>query len=60
MLADELMAILNELTQLGKMENSKVALRARQVTSKKSVLNIVFKVIWHRGHLKLDSSDILF
>uniref|UniRef100_A0A673CQ63 acetyl-CoA carboxylase n=1 Tax=Sphaeramia orbicularis TaxID=375764 RepID=A0A673CQ63_9TELE len=30
-LADELMAILNELTQLGKMENSKVALRARQV-----------------------------
>ncbi|XP_038560546.1 acetyl-CoA carboxylase isoform X4 [Micropterus salmoides] len=31
MLADELMAILNELTQLGKMENSKVALRARQV-----------------------------
>lgn len=32
-LADELMAILNELTQLSKMENSKVALRARQVTS---------------------------
>lgn len=31
-LADELMAILNELTQLSKMENSKVALRARQVT----------------------------
>ncbi|XP_033978244.1 acetyl-CoA carboxylase isoform X1 [Trematomus bernacchii] len=31
MLADELMAILNELTQLSKMENSKVALRARQV-----------------------------
>uniref|UniRef100_A0A665XCG1 acetyl-CoA carboxylase n=1 Tax=Echeneis naucrates TaxID=173247 RepID=A0A665XCG1_ECHNA len=30
-LADELMAILNELTQLSKMENSKVALRARQV-----------------------------
>lgn len=30
-LADELMAILNELTQLNKMENSKVALRARQV-----------------------------
>nr|XP_055054624.1 acetyl-CoA carboxylase isoform X7 [Misgurnus anguillicaudatus] len=30
-LADELMVILNELTQLGKMENSKVALRARQV-----------------------------
>ncbi|XP_048833144.1 acetyl-CoA carboxylase isoform X2 [Brienomyrus brachyistius] len=30
-LADELMAILNELTQLGKVENSKVALRARQV-----------------------------
>ncbi|XP_023857626.1 acetyl-CoA carboxylase 2-like isoform X2 [Salvelinus sp. IW2-2015] len=28
---DELMAILNELTQLNKMENSKVALRARQV-----------------------------
>lgn len=26
------MAILNELTQLSKMENSKVALRARQVT----------------------------
>lgn len=32
-LADELMTILNELTQLSKMENSKVALRARQVTS---------------------------
>ncbi|XP_068461041.1 acetyl-CoA carboxylase isoform X2 [Clinocottus analis] len=31
MLADELMAILNELTQLSKMENSRVALRARQV-----------------------------
>ncbi|XP_039658817.1 acetyl-CoA carboxylase isoform X2 [Perca fluviatilis] len=31
MLADELMAIMNELTQLSKMENSKVALRARQV-----------------------------
>ncbi|XP_028313974.1 acetyl-CoA carboxylase isoform X2 [Gouania willdenowi] len=31
MLADELMTILNELTQLSKMENSKVALRARQV-----------------------------
>ncbi|KAM8886755.1 acetyl-CoA carboxylase isoform 2-T4 [Spinachia spinachia] len=31
MLADELMDILNELTQLGKMEHSKVALRARQV-----------------------------
>ncbi|KAL2091869.1 hypothetical protein ACEWY4_011667 [Coilia grayii] len=30
-LADELMAILNELTQLSKTENSKVALRARQV-----------------------------
>uniref|UniRef100_A0A8C1LPM1 acetyl-CoA carboxylase n=1 Tax=Cyprinus carpio TaxID=7962 RepID=A0A8C1LPM1_CYPCA len=30
-LADELMAILNELTQLSKVENSKVALRARQV-----------------------------
>ncbi|XP_051514882.1 acetyl-CoA carboxylase 2-like isoform X2 [Myxocyprinus asiaticus] len=30
-LADELMVILNELTQLSKMENSKVALRARQV-----------------------------
>uniref|UniRef100_A0ACB8FZK6 Uncharacterized protein n=1 Tax=Sphaerodactylus townsendi TaxID=933632 RepID=A0ACB8FZK6_9SAUR len=30
-LTDELMAILNELTQLSKMENSKVALRARQV-----------------------------
>ncbi|TKS78760.1 Acetyl-CoA carboxylase 2 [Collichthys lucidus] len=30
-LAEELMAILNELTQLSKMENSKVALRARQV-----------------------------
>ncbi|XP_064793859.1 acetyl-CoA carboxylase-like isoform X4 [Oncorhynchus masou masou] len=30
-LADELMVILNELTQLNKMENSKVALRARQV-----------------------------
>ncbi|KAF3695826.1 Acetyl-CoA carboxylase 2 [Channa argus] len=30
-LADELLAILNELTQLSKMENSKVALRARQV-----------------------------
>ncbi|XP_026198560.1 acetyl-CoA carboxylase isoform X2 [Anabas testudineus] len=30
-LADELMTILNELTQLSKMENSKVALRARQV-----------------------------
>nr|XP_020449981.1 acetyl-CoA carboxylase 2 isoform X2 [Monopterus albus] len=30
-LADELMAILSELTQLSKMENSKVALRARQV-----------------------------
>ncbi|CAL1616009.1 unnamed protein product [Knipowitschia caucasica] len=30
-LADELMTILNELTQLNKMENSKVALRARQV-----------------------------
>eukprot|EP00064_Thunnus_orientalis_P008280 superscaffoldBa00000975_g8303 len=30
-LADELMAILNELTQLSRMENSKVALRARQV-----------------------------
>ncbi|KAM3610281.1 uncharacterized protein V6R79_001760 [Siganus canaliculatus] len=30
-LADELMAILTELTQLSKMENSKVALRARQV-----------------------------
>ncbi|XP_066546122.1 acetyl-CoA carboxylase isoform X2 [Amia ocellicauda] len=29
-LADELMAILNELTQLSKTENSKVALRARQ------------------------------
>lgn len=32
-LADELMTILNELTQLSKMENSKVALRARQVRS---------------------------
>ncbi|KAL6114247.1 acacb [Pungitius sinensis] len=31
MLADELMDILNELTQLSKIENSKVALRARQV-----------------------------
>ncbi|XP_051749567.1 acetyl-CoA carboxylase 2 isoform X6 [Ctenopharyngodon idella] len=31
MLADELMVILNELTELSKMENSKVALRARQV-----------------------------
>ncbi|XP_067262908.1 acetyl-CoA carboxylase 2 isoform X6 [Chanodichthys erythropterus] len=31
MLADELMVILNELTQLSKTENSKVALRARQV-----------------------------
>lgn len=31
MLADELMVILDELTQLSKMENSKVALRARQV-----------------------------
>ncbi|XP_056276127.1 acetyl-CoA carboxylase isoform X3 [Pseudoliparis swirei] len=31
MLADELMVLLNELTQLSKMENSKVALRARQV-----------------------------
>ncbi|KAJ8286073.1 hypothetical protein GJAV_G00034250 [Gymnothorax javanicus] len=30
-LADELMVILNELAQLSKMENSKVALRARQV-----------------------------
>lgn len=30
-LADELMVILDELTQLSKMENSKVALRARQV-----------------------------
>uniref|UniRef100_A0A7N8YHC0 acetyl-CoA carboxylase n=1 Tax=Mastacembelus armatus TaxID=205130 RepID=A0A7N8YHC0_9TELE len=30
-LADELMAILSELTQLSKMENSKVALRARQI-----------------------------
>ncbi|KAM9743976.1 acetyl-CoA carboxylase isoform 2-T2 [Menidia menidia] len=30
-LADELMTILNELTELSKMENSKVALRARQV-----------------------------
>ncbi|XP_046904010.1 acetyl-CoA carboxylase isoform X3 [Hypomesus transpacificus] len=30
-LADELMVILNELTQLSRMENSKVALRARQV-----------------------------
>ncbi|CAB1453393.1 unnamed protein product [Pleuronectes platessa] len=30
-LADELMAILNELTQLSKTENSRVALRARQV-----------------------------
>ncbi|XP_061116348.1 acetyl-CoA carboxylase isoform X4 [Conger conger] len=30
-LADELMAILNELTQLSKVENSKVALRSRQV-----------------------------
>ncbi|KAJ0019381.1 hypothetical protein NQD34_006950 [Periophthalmus magnuspinnatus] len=30
-LADELMAILNEFTQLNKIENSKVALRARQV-----------------------------
>ncbi|XP_020776551.2 acetyl-CoA carboxylase isoform X2 [Boleophthalmus pectinirostris] len=30
-LADELMTILNELTQLNKIENSKVALRARQV-----------------------------
>uniref|UniRef100_A0A8C1I3A1 acetyl-CoA carboxylase n=1 Tax=Cyprinus carpio carpio TaxID=630221 RepID=A0A8C1I3A1_CYPCA len=30
-LADELMAILNELTQLSKVDNSKVALRARQV-----------------------------
>ncbi|XP_024130292.1 acetyl-CoA carboxylase isoform X2 [Oryzias melastigma] len=30
-LADELMAILNELTQLSNVENSKVALRARQV-----------------------------
>ncbi|XP_053135859.1 acetyl-CoA carboxylase 2 isoform X3 [Hemicordylus capensis] len=30
-LTDELMAILNELTQLSKMEHSKVALRARQV-----------------------------
>ncbi|XP_056144354.1 acetyl-CoA carboxylase [Lampris incognitus] len=30
-LADELMAILNEFTQLSKMENSKVVLRARQV-----------------------------
>ncbi|KAM4577442.1 acetyl-CoA carboxylase isoform 2-T3 [Odontesthes bonariensis] len=30
-LADELMTILNELTELNKMENSKVALRARQV-----------------------------
>ncbi|KAJ8379366.1 hypothetical protein SKAU_G00001440 [Synaphobranchus kaupii] len=30
-LADELMVILNELTQLSKMENAKVALRARQV-----------------------------
>ncbi|KAG5840361.1 hypothetical protein ANANG_G00187990 [Anguilla anguilla] len=30
-LADELMVILNELTQLSKVENSKVALRARQV-----------------------------
>lgn len=33
-LADELMVILNELTQLSKMENSKVALRARQVMPK--------------------------
>ena len=30
-LADELMVILNELTQLSRTENSKVALRARQV-----------------------------
>ncbi|XP_059407228.1 acetyl-CoA carboxylase 2-like isoform X3 [Carassius carassius] len=30
-LADELMVILHELTQLSKMDNSKVALRARQV-----------------------------
>ncbi|XP_069788811.1 acetyl-CoA carboxylase 2 isoform X3 [Narcine bancroftii] len=30
-LTDELMVILNELTQLSKMENSKVALRSRQV-----------------------------
>lgn len=46
-LADELMVILNELTQLSKMENSKVALRARQVTSHSArfsinALNIIF------------------
>lgn len=32
MLTDELTAILHELTQLSKTENSKVALRARQVS----------------------------
>lgn len=31
------MAILNELTQLSKMENSKVALRARQVTPSSTI-----------------------
>lgn len=41
-LADELMVILNELTQLSKMENSKVALRARQVKSKMSFQLIIF------------------
>lgn len=37
-LADELMVILNELTQLSKMENSKVALRARQVWTSRIVI----------------------
>lgn len=45
-LADELMAILNELTQLSKMENSKVALRARQVTSTYNYHLIPVQLSW--------------
>lgn len=39
------MAILNELTQLSKMENSKVALRARQVSSSTCILKTWCRLI---------------
>lgn len=54
MLADELMVLLNELTQLSKMENSKVALRARQVACPSST-SVCFKCLQKTGYLKMDT-----
>ncbi|KAF4112774.1 hypothetical protein G5714_005319 [Onychostoma macrolepis] len=59
-LTDELMVILNELTQLSKMENSKVALRARQfcpenlkklILSETSIFDVLPSFFYHNNRV---------